>query len=109
MPVFRKRPKGFVSSFAEPELIRSLETIEEIVNGSPFKKEVLVPMSADDYHLKHPICHEEFTLGQQLRAGVPIKDVSTSTLLDSSDNLDYEQNEYAEEKVLEALENEEKK
>lgn len=104
MAVFRKRPAGFAPPAGLATPIHSLEKVEEIVNGTSVVKEVILPMSEDDYHQRHPIQHEEFTLAQELRAGVPLKEVPTSTLLDSGDNLDYDVNDVAEEKVLSALE-----
>lgn len=104
MAVFRKRPAGFAPPAGSVTPINSLEKVEEIVNGTPVVKEVIVPMSETDYHQRHPIQYEEFTLAQEVRAGVPLKEVPTSTLLDSGDNLDYEVNDIAEEKVLDALE-----
>ena len=100
MAVFRKRPVGFTPPAGSVTPIHSLEKVEEIVNGTSVVKEVIVPMSEIDFHQRHPISHEEYTLAQQLRAGVPVKEVPTSQLLDSGDNLDYDVNDIAEEKRL---------
>lgn len=105
MGVFRKRPVGFVSPPSEPLFIRSIENIEETnENDIILRKEVLVPLSPEDYLQKHPPIMEDYTLLEQLQAGVSVKDVATSTLLDSPDNLDYDENEDAEERVLASLE-----
>ena len=109
MSVFRKRPDGFTPPPSEAQIIHSLESVTEVVSGTPVVKEVIVPMSVEQYHEKHPISKEDFTLAQELRAGVSVKDVPTNGLLDSVDNLDYEVNETAEETLLNALESEENK
>lgn len=109
MAVFRKRSAGFAPPAGCSTPIYSLEKVEEIVNGSSVIKEVIVPMSEDEFHLKHPISHEEFTLAQELRAGVPVKEVPTSSLLDSGDNLDYDINDSAEEKIFDVLQKAEQK
>ena len=56
-----------------------------------------------DYFAKHPVPTEYYSIGQQLQAGVSLKDIPCGTMLDSPDNLDYEVNETAEEQVLDAL------
>lgn len=101
--VFRKRPKGFVSpSLSVP--ISVLQSVEEMRGQQVVKKELVVEVTPKEFFELHPISHDDFTLAQELSAGVSVKDVGTSSLLDSSDNLDYDINEVAEEKVLEALE-----
>lgn len=107
--VFRKRPKGFkpISSPSVP--INILETQEETRNNQIIKKEVVVSVNESEFFERYPIPHSEFTLAQELAAGVSVKDVGTSGLLDSSDNLDYDINDVAEEKVLNALEKDENK
>lgn len=107
--VFRKRPKDFVPIVSPSVPIYVLETQEETRNNQIIKKEVVVSVNESEFFERHPIPKEEFTLAQELAAGVSIKDAPTAGLLDSSDNLDYEENDYAEEKILTALEKEENK
>lgn len=107
MSVFRNRSKGFVSPPSEVRFVHSLERIEETCEEGIAVKEIVVPMSQEEYIDRHPPLKEEFTVLQQLSAGVSVKEVPTSGLLDSPDNLDYQENEFAEQKVFEALEKEE--
>lgn len=104
MTVFRNRPKGFVSPPSEKRHVHSLERIEETCEEGILVKEIIVPMSQEEYIDRHPPLKDEFTVLQQLSAGVSVKEVPTNGLLDSPDNLDYPENEVAEQKVLEALE-----
>ena len=88
--------KSFV---AIPDLVSS--QVEE--NGVKITREVVVNRTPQDYFAKHPVPTESYSIGQQLQAGVSLKDIPCGTLLDSPDNLDYEVNETAEEQVLDAL------
>lgn len=107
--VFRKRPKDFVPILSPSVPIYIVETQEESRNNQIVTKEVLVSVNESEFFERHPICHDEFTLAQELAAGVSVKDAPTSGLLDSPDNLDYEENDFAEEKLLEALTKEDEK
>lgn len=91
--------KSFV---AIPDLVSS--QVEE--NGVKITREVVVNRTPQDYFAKHPVPIESYSIGQQLQAGVSLKDIPCGTLLDSPDNLDYEVNETAEEQVLDALKKE---
>lgn len=107
--VFRKRPKGFMPISGASVPINVLETQEETRNNQIIKKEIVVSVTENEFFEKNPISHHEFTLAQELAAGVSVKDVSTSGLLDSQDNLDYDVNDVAEQKLLDALEKGENK
>ena len=104
MSVFRRRKNGIPSKSVVivPELVSS--EVEE--NGVKITREVVVNRSPEDYFAKHPVPTESYSIGQQLQAGVPLKEIPCGTLLDSPDNLDYEINEIAEHKILDALEKE---
>lgn len=101
--VFRKRKEGFVPSVSSPVPINILETQEELRNNALVHKEVVVTVTPQEFFEKYPIPFDDFTISQELQAGVPLKDVSSSSLLDSKDNLDYDVNDIAEERVFEAL------
>ena len=104
MSVFRKRPKGFCSPPSDCLIVHSLEQVIESSENGVLTKEVIVPMTETEYLHKHPPIMEEFTLAQELAAGVSVKDVPSAGLLDSPDNLDYDINEIAEESILSSLE-----
>ena len=101
MSVFRRRKNGIPtkSIVAIPDLVSS--EVEE--NGVKITREVVVNRSPQDYFAKHPVPTESYSIGQQLQAGVSLKDIPCGTLLDSPDNLDYDVNETAEEQVFNAL------
>lgn len=48
-------------------------------------KRTLSSVSIDVYRERHKIPDEEFTLSEQLDAGVPLKEIPCGTLLDSND------------------------
>ena len=101
MNVFRRRKNGIPTRtvVAIPDLVSS--EVEE--NGVKITREVVVNRTPQDYFAKHPVPTEYYSIGQQLQAGVSLKDIPCGTMLDSPDNLDYEVNETAEEQVLDAL------
>lgn len=101
--VFRKRKSDFVPPVTSPVPINVLESQEELLNNAIVHKEVVVSVTSEEFFDKNPIPLDDFTLAQELAAGVSVKDVSTSSLLDSNDNLDYDVNDTAEEIVLDAL------
>lgn len=103
MSVFRKRPKNFRFVLGEPPLIREVvsETITQ--NGNQIIKESVVIRSESEFHSEHPISKESYSIKEQIQAGVSLKEIPTATMLDSNDVLDYEENNYAEEKVLNFL------
>lgn len=104
MSVFPRRKNGIPakSVVAIPDLVSS--EVEE--NGVKIVREVVINRTPEDYFAKHPIPTESYSIGEQLKAGVSLKDIPCGTLLDSSDNLDYEVNETAEDSILHALNNE---
>lgn len=101
--VFRKRNADFVPPVTSPVPINVLESQEELRNNAIVHKEVVVSVTPEEFFNKNPIPLDDFTLAQELAAGVLLKDVSSSSLLDSSDNLDYDVNDIAEEMVLDSL------
>lgn len=103
MSTFRKRPRDFRAPAAPPIIIRAVEEVEDVVDGVPVQREVLVPLTPSEYLERFPPAKEDYTLLQQLQAGVSVKEVASSTLLDSPDNLDYDENEGAEEQILTEL------
>lgn len=106
MSTFRKRPLYFRAPAAPPIIIRAVEEVEDVVDGVPVQHEVLVSLTPSEYLERFPPVQEDYTLLQQLQAGVSVKEVASSTLLDSPDNLDYDENEGAEDKILSELEKE---
>lgn len=83
--------------------IRDLEKTEENSNGVVVNKETLVILTPSDYHKKHPVPTEEYSLTDEIEAGVNLREIPCGHLLDSEDNLDYDINDSAEELVLEQL------
>lgn len=103
MTVFRKRPHGF--RFVSPPEPPILDVVvnEKSDGVNVIRHEVVVARSVEEWHEEHPIPMEDYSIGQQIDSGVSLKDIPCSTRLDSGDNLDYPENENAEEKVLEVL------
>lgn len=71
---FRKRKNIHLSSMGS--------VVEVFENDS---KRTLSSVSIDEYRERHKIPDEEFTLTEQLDAGVPLKEIPCGTLLDSND------------------------
>lgn len=71
---FRKRNNIHLSSMGS--------VVEVFENDS---KRTLSSISIDEYRERHKIPDEEFTLTEQLDAGVPLKEIPCGTLLDSND------------------------
>lgn len=73
---FKKRKNSVVYSgnCSIPDVKTSPDGVREVVLVSP-----------DDYFVEHPISHEEFTLTQEISAGVPLKEINCSSLLDSTE------------------------
>ena len=71
---FRKRKISHFSSMGS--------VLEVFENDS---KRTLSSVSIDEYRERHKIPDEEFTLTEQLDAGVPLKEIPCGTLLDSND------------------------
>lgn len=90
---FRKR-KTSVHYCAPPSIV-------DVVSDSDETPRNIVTFSPDEYFKKHPVPTEDFSIGEQLCANVPLKEINCSRLLDSSDNLDYN---VTEEQVLEKIE-----
>ena len=49
----------------------------------------LVSQSSEDFFNSHPIPMEEFTLSEELQAGVPLKEIPCNGLIGSNDPLDH--------------------
>lgn len=101
MTVFRKRKPLY--EVEEQPSIRMLKFVEiaRKDGGSPSVREELVSLSLEDYHTLNPHPMEDYTIQEQLDAGVSLKE--TSVNLDSNDNLDYPENDTAEETLLNML------
>ena len=100
--MFRKR-KPFGDCDFSPAVIKDVVTEEVRVGTSVVNVERVVDCSLDEYMQRHPICMEDYSLEEQLRAGVPLKEIPCSTMLDSTDVEDYEVNQYAESELLSQL------
>lgn len=109
MSVFRRRKSGFYLPPVSPPVIREVVTNEVVENGCTLMRESVVTRSDKEWFDTHPIPTENYSIDEQVRAGVPLKDIPCGTMLDSDDNLDYEQNEYAEQQILEQLTKEDNK
>lgn len=101
MTVFRKRKALY--EFEEQPSIRMLKFVEVARKdgGSPSVREELVSLSIEDYHKLNPHPMQDYTIQEQLDAGVSLKEQFVN--LDSNDNLDYPQNDTAEETLLNLL------
>lgn len=100
MVTFRKRPPVHLKD--EPCNIRSLEFVDQArKDGILTRKEVVKSMDLHDFHVFNPHPMEEYTIQQQLDAGVSLRE--TFVNLDSGDNLDYAVNETAEQDLLDKL------
>lgn len=105
MSAFRKRPKGFRFVLGDPPIIREVVTETITQNGNKVNKESVVLRSETEYLSEHPIVMETYSIKEQIEAGVSLKEIPTSTMYDSNDNLDYPENEVAEQKILDVLNN----
>lgn len=83
--------------------IRDLDRMEIERNGTIVSSEALVIVSPEDYHKKHPVPTQEFSLTDELEAGVPLREIPCSKMLDSADNLDYAVNDTAEQTIFDQL------
>lgn len=70
----RKNRVFYSGNCSIPDVKTSPDGVREVVSVSP-----------DDYFIEHPISHEEFTLTQEISAGVPLKEINCSSLLDSNE------------------------
>lgn len=99
---FRKRSPIIYDS-SEVPFIRDLDKTEVNHNGIILENENLVIISPEEFHKKHPVPMQEFTLMDELEAGVNLREIPCGTMLDSDDNLDYAVNDTAEETLLKQL------
>lgn len=100
MVTFRKRPPVHLTD--EPCNIRLLDFVDQACKtGDVVRKEVVKVLDVHDFHVSNPHPKEEYTIQQQLDAGVSLRE--TSVNLDSGDNLDYAVNETAEQDLLDRL------
>ena len=103
MSVFRKRCKTFNMPVSNGGTVRNLRLVKSVVDGHERSQEVLEVVSLNDYFNANPIVYVDLSLDEQLQAGVKLDEVPCSTLLDSTDNLDYDVNDTAEQLVLDKL------
>lgn len=80
--------------------------IVDVIGDNDDSPRTMISSTPDEYLKKHPIEMQEYSLTQQLQAGVPLKEINCSHLLDSKDNLDYSQSETAEQTILDELQKE---
>lgn len=74
-----------------------------IENGVSVNREVVLSRTPEEYLKDNPPPEEDYSINEQLAAGVPLKEIGISSRFDSSDNLDYPENDYAEETLLKQL------
>lgn len=87
--MFRNHPLNEPSRSFTPETISVLETnIDD--TGATWQS--FVNYTRQDYDKKYPNHLPDLSLSEQLQAGVTLTEVPTSGLLDSPDNLDYNNN-----------------
>lgn len=107
MSAFRQRKPDFKYFGSPVSPVIYLKTESKVQDDTTVLEEKVIVSSVSDYNLTHPVPREEFTVAQQLEAGVSMNDIPVSGMLDSVDNLDYEEDKL-QEKVLETLQKEEK-
>lgn len=107
MSAFRHRKPDFKYISAASSPVIYLKKESKVQDDCTVLEEKVIVSSVSDYNLTHPVPTEEFTVAQQLEAGVSLKEIPVSGMLDSGDNLDYEEDKL-QEKVLETLQKEEK-
>lgn len=107
MSAFRKRKADFKYFGSASSPVIYLKKENKVQDDVTILQEQVVVSSVSDYNLTHPVPTEEFTVAQQLEAGVSMKEIPVDGMLDSNDNLDYEEDKL-QEKVLEKLQKEEK-
>lgn len=105
MSAFRKRSVDFkyFGSVSSPVLY--LQKEDRVQGDVVITEEKVISSSVEDYNLTHPIPFEEATVAQQLEAGVSLSDIPVASMLDSRDNLDYEEDKL-ELEILEKLQKE---
>lgn len=107
MSAFRQRKPDFKYFGSASSTVIYLKKESKVQDDSTVLEEKVIVSSVSDYNLTHPVPTEEFTVAQQLEAGVSMNDIPVSGMLDSGDNLDYEEDKL-QEKLLESLQKEEK-
>lgn len=106
MSAFRQRKADFKYFGSASSPVIYLKKENKVQGDVTILQEQVIVSSVSDYNLTHPVPTEEFTVGQQLEAGVSMKEIPVNGMLDSNDNLDYEEDKL-QEKVLEKLQKEE--
>lgn len=109
MTVFRKRSKTFRLPVSNGGSVRNLRLVKSVVDGHERSQEVLEDVSVKEFFVANPITMVDLSLDEQIQAGVKLDEIPCSTLLDSTDNLDYDVNDTAEQFVLDKLNEENKK
>lgn len=107
MSAFRHRKPDFKYFGPAASPVIYLKKESKVQDDCTVLEEKVIVSSVSDYNLTHPVPTDEFTVAQQLEAGVSMKEIPVSGMLDSGDNLDYEEDKL-QEKVLETLQKEEK-
>lgn len=100
--VFRKRPTDFVSCPSPSPSVCYLKREQKIVDGVEIVNEAVITSSIKDYNDTHPVPFDELTVGQQIEAGISMKEIPVNGMLDSRDNLDYDE-DALQQKVLDSL------
>lgn len=105
MSAFRRRnfSSVFTSCSGCSSPILDVVNSSIVENGVCVNREVIVSRTPEEYLKDNPPPVEDYSINDQLAAGVPLKEIGVSSRFDSSDNLDYPENDYAEEKLLKQL------
>lgn len=105
MSAFRQRKPDFMYFGPSASPVIYLKKESKVQDDCTVLEEKVIVSSVSDYNLTHPVPKDEFTVAQQLEAGVSMKEIPVSGMLDSGDNLDYEEDKL-QDKVLEKLQKE---
>lgn len=105
MSAFRKRQSSSVFTSVSGCNLPILDVVNSSIveNGLVVNREVVVSRTPEEYLKDNPPPQEDYSINEQLASGVSLKEIGISSRFDSSDNLDYPENDYAEERLLEQL------
>lgn len=78
----------------------SPSSVIDVVDGVDGRSVVIT--SLETYRKNHPIPVEEFTLTEELKSGIPLKELPCGSMLNPSDSLDIPVNE---QEILDSLVN----
>lgn len=107
MSAFRKRKADFKYFGSAPSPVIYLKKESKVQHDVTILQEQVIVSSVSDYNLTHPVPTEEFTVAQQIEAGVSMREIPVNGMLDSNDNLDYDEDKL-QDNVLESLQKEDK-